>query len=133
MVDKGYLVGADFKRFSVRSNIETKVTDWLKATANLSYANVESNKPVQDKYDANNALTFSNLCPSIFPVYLHDAEGNRIKDELVGGWAYDYGDTPSQGRPYSSGINTAGAANLDKDKTRADQFVAAPMTDAPRT
>ncbi|MGM9688893.1 MAG: SusC/RagA family TonB-linked outer membrane protein [Alloprevotella sp.] len=121
--DKGYLVGADFKRFSVRSNIETKVTDWLKATANLSYANVESNKPVQDKYAANNALTFSNLCPSIFPVYLHDDEGNRIKDELVGGWAYDYGDTPGQGRPYSSGINAAGAANLDKDKTRADQFV----------
>lgn len=120
--DKGYLVGADFQRFSVRSNIETKITPWLKGTVNLSYANLESNAPVQDASAANNALDFMNNCPPIFPVYQHDANGNLVWDNVVGGYKFDYGNQTGNGRTYAWGINPAGCATLDQNNAKVDQF-----------
>ncbi len=120
--DKGYVVGADFRRFSVRSNVESQITKWLKGSVNLSYANTEQNKSVQNDAASNNALEFSVLCPSIFPVFYHDENGNRVVDENVGGYRYDYGNTTSAGRPYAMGISPAGSANLDMDRTKVDQF-----------
>ena len=121
--DKGYVVGADYQRFNVRSNIDTRITNWLKGAVNLSYANSERNAPVQDDNASNNALQFVNLIPSIYPVYLRDADGNRIADEYVGGWRYDYGNTTEEGRPYAMNINPAGSASLDMNRTKIDQFV----------
>ncbi len=120
--DKGYLVGADFQRFNVRTNLDTRITNWLKGTVNVAYTNMESNAPVQDGNAANNALQFSNLIPCIYPVFLRDAEGNRIEDTNVGGWMYDYGNTQGISRPYAMGINPAGAANLDINRANVDQF-----------
>ena len=118
--DKGYLVGADFRRFSARSNIELRITDWLKGSTSLSYTNTRQNKSVQDTEASNNALNFVNLMPNFFPVYLRDENGNRIPDINVGGYRYDYGDT--YGRPAYLNLNPAGTANLDVDRTEADQF-----------
>ena len=120
--DKGYLVGADFQRFSLRSNIDTKITPWLKGTVNLSYANLESNAPVQDGNAANNALDFMNNCPPIYPVYQHDANGNVVKDDVLGGNKFDYGNHSDNGRAYAMGINPAGCATLDQNNAKVDQF-----------
>ncbi len=120
--DKGYVVGADFQRFNVRSNIDTRITNWLKGTVNLAYTNMESNAPVQDGNASNNALQFSNLVPCIYPVFLRDADGNLVEDPNVGGWMYDYGNATADGRPYAMNINPAGAANLDINRSNIDQF-----------
>lgn len=118
--DKGYLVGADYRRFSARSNMDLRITDWLKGSTSMSYSNSRSNRSVQDAGAANNAMNFINSMPYLFPVYLRDAEGNRIPDTNVGGYRYDYGmDT---GRPANPNINPAGNANLDKDRKDVDQF-----------
>lgn len=118
--DKGYLVGADFQRFSLRSNVDTKITSWLKGNVNVAYSNLEYNQPVQDDGASNNALYFVNNCPAIYPVYFHDEEGKRVKDELVGGYRYDYG--TEYERVYAWGLNPAGCANLDENNTVIDQF-----------
>ncbi|MDO4930255.1 MAG: SusC/RagA family TonB-linked outer membrane protein [Bacteroidales bacterium] len=120
--DKGYLEGSDFERINVRSNVDMNITDWLKGTVNLSYANLENNAPVQDVSAANNAFSFVNHIPPIYSVYMHDADGNLIADSNVGGWKYDYGDTSGSGRPYASGINPAGSANLDVNRTETELF-----------
>lgn len=33
----------------------------------------------------NNGFQFINFMPSIFPVFQRDADGNKIKDNVVGG------------------------------------------------
>lgn len=116
--DKGYLVGADFRRFSSRINTDIQITNWLKGTAQIAYTNTRSNKSVQDVNASNNALNFVTNMPYLYPVYQRDAEGNRIADTNVGGWRYDYG----KSRSAFSGVNPAGAANLDIDRTDLDQF-----------
>lgn len=116
--DKGYVVGADFRRFSTRTNIDAQIATWLKGSVNVAYSNLRSNASVQDDGAANNAISFSYNAPYLFPVFEHDAEGNRVIDENVGGYRYDY----NLSRNYASGINPAGVANLDVNRTDVDQF-----------
>lgn len=120
--DKGYVIGADFQRFTARTNLDSKITPWLKATVGLSYVNMESNTPVQDAGSQNNALIFSNSMPYLYPVYQHDEDGNLIPDENVGGYKYDYGNTTNSGRPYGMNINPVGSAYLDMNRTKSDLF-----------
>lgn len=119
--DEGYYIGSDFQRFNVRSNINANVTSWLTSTMNLSYANMTSNQPGQTD-NMNNGFQFVNFMPPLFPVFERDAEGNKIPDEVVGGYLYDYGMNIGYGRPYASGVNPAGAINLDENKTVSNQF-----------
>ena len=118
--DKGYLVGADYRRFSTRSNSEIRITDWLKGSTSLSYTNARRNKSVQDPNADNNAMHFINQMPYLYPVYERDENGNRIHDDKVGGYRYDYG--MDNGRPAFVNLNPAGTANLDIDRTDIDQF-----------
>ena len=118
--DKGYLVGADYRRFTGRSNMDIQITNWLKGSTSLSYANSRQNKSVQDEYTSNNAMNFINSMPYLYPVFQRDAYGNRIPDAYVGGYKYDYG--MENGRPAYPNVNPAGAANLDINQTDADQF-----------
>lgn len=118
--DKGYLVGADYRRFTARSNMDLQITNWLKGSTSLSYANSRQNKSVQDENASNNAMNFINSMPYLYPVFQRDANGNRIPDAYVGGYKYDYG--MENGRPAYPNVNPAGAANLDINQTDADQF-----------
>lgn len=118
--DKGYLVGADYRRFTARSNMDLQITNWLKGSTSLSYANSRQNKSVQDENKSNNAMTFVNSMPYLYPVFQRDANGNRIPDAYVGGYKYDYG--MENGRPAYPNVNPAGSANLDINQTDADQF-----------
>lgn len=119
--DKGYLVGADYRRFTARSNMDLQITNWLKGSTSLSYANSRQNKSVQDENASNNAMTFVNSMPYLYPVFQRDANGNRIPDAYVGGYKYDYG--MENGRPAYPNVNPAGSANLDINQTDADQFI----------
>lgn len=120
--DKGYLVGSDFERFTARSNVNSQLTPWLKATINMSYAHLESNQPVQNDDASNNAMWFVNQIPALYPVFAHDADGNLIPDEVLGGNSYDYGDATSAGRPFMAGINPAGVAALDVNRTTSNSL-----------
>lgn len=119
--DEGYYIGSDFQRFNVRSNINADVTSWLKSTLNLAYANLNVNQPGQTD-NMNNGFQFVNFMPALFPVFERDADGNKISDDNVGGYLYDYGMNLGYGRPYASGVNPAGAIYLDKTETNLNQF-----------
>ena len=118
--DKGYLVGADYRRFTARSNMDLRITNWLKGSTSLAYTNARRNKSVQDAQASNNAMEFINQMPYLYPVYEHDENGNRVVDTKIGGYRYDYG--MENGRAAYANLNPAGAANLDIDRTDIDQF-----------
>lgn len=120
--DEGYYMESDFDRFSVRSNIDYQPKSWLKGNVNLAYSYHEMNSPGQNANASNNGFEFVNSMPPIFPVFARDAEGNRIKDEVIGGYLYDYGMAQGNGRPYSPGINPAGAVKLDQNRDKAHNF-----------
>ena len=117
--DKGYVVGADFRRFTARSNADFRITNWLKGSTSLSYTNTRRNASVQESA-SNNALYFSNSVPYIYPVFMRDENGNKIEDNLIGGYRYDYG--MEYGRPYSVNANPVGDADLNKTQTDIDFF-----------
>ena len=119
--DEGYYLESDFQRFNVRSNVNAQVTSWLRSVLNLSYANMTTNNPGQTD-NSNNGFQFVNFMPALFPVFERDADGNRIPDTVVGGYLYDYGMNIGNGRPYGSGVNPAGAVQLDKRESNTNQF-----------
>ncbi len=125
--DEGYYIGSDFSRINTRLNLDHKVKSWLKGNVNMTYSYLEANSPGQGD-NANNGFQFVNFAPSIYGVFARDAAGNKIPNKRVGGYEYDYGDTWS--RPYSFGINPAGALQLDKNNTVAHQITANSMLEA---
>ena len=57
--EDGLLKTTNFKRYSGRMNIDTQVTDWLKAGMNASYSRNESNSaPENDSSSSNICMTY---------------------------------------------------------------------------
>ena len=127
--DEGYYTASDFQRFNTRANINYQAKKWLKGGLNIQYSYAKMSNPVQDDNAANNGFLFVNQIPPIYPVYVRDAEGNIMTDPKTGGKMYDYGDNgynvdEEGGRPYSFGINPAGALEWDKQTVVRHQTVA---------
>ena len=126
--DEGYYTNSDFQRFNTRANINYQAKKWLKGGLNIQYSYAKISNPVQDDDAANNGFLFVNQIPPIFPVYVRDAEGNIIIDPQTGRYMYDYGsngrEEVGQGRPYSFGINPAGALEWDKNLVVRHQTIA---------
>lgn len=126
--DEGYYTSSDFQRFNTRANINYQAKKWLKGGLNIQYSYAKMSNPVQDDDAANNGFLFVNQIPPIFPVYVHDAEGNIVIDPQTGRYMYDYGsngrEEVGQGRPYSFGINPAGALEWDKNLVVRHQTIA---------
>jgi len=127
--DEGYYIGSDFNRFNIRSNLNNDISSWLKSNVNLAYSYLNYNAPGQTD-NMNNGFQFVNYMPSLFPVFQRDADGNKIKDTVVGGYLYDYGIASGSGRAYASGINPAGAIQLDKNETTTHDFNGTSMLEA---
>lgn len=128
--DEGYYTASDFQRFNTRANINYQAKKWLKGGLNIQYSYATMSNPVQDDDAANNGFLFVNQIPPIYPVYVRDANGNIAIDPNNGGKMYDYGDNGNEniaeegGRPYSFGLNPAGALEWDKQRTVRHQTVA---------
>mgnify|MGYP002514753722 FL=1 len=128
--DEGYYTSSDFQRFNTRANINYQAKKWLKGGLNIQYSYATMSNPVQDDNAANNGFLFVNQIPPIYPVYVRDANGNIAIDPNNGGKMYDYGDNGNEniaeegGRPYSFGINPAGALEWDQQNIVRHQTVA---------
>ncbi len=116
--DKGYYINSSFKRLNARSNLNQEVKSWLSTGLNMSYSYMEYSQPGQGG-NMNNGFAFVNGMPSLFPVFNRDKNGEKIEDELIGGYQYDYGQLKN--RPFGWGVNPAGALQLDKDLTQSNQ------------
>lgn len=111
--DEGYYIRSKYNRLTATTNLDYSPKKWLTANFKAMYAYSTMNRIGQGE-NANNGFNFVYYVPPIYPVFLHDANGNLLKDDYTGGWRYDYGQNGEYSRPFSMGINPAGALQLDQ-------------------
>lgn len=88
--DKGYAIKSRYERFTGRLNLTHEVKPWLSGTANVGFISAKQNNPGQTS-DSGSLFWFVDNMPPLYPVFLRDANGNKIPDPIFGGDQYDYG------------------------------------------
>ncbi len=112
--DVGYALNSDYTRFGGRVNLAYKPTEWLRANTNLNYSYGEQNKGTGG--GAESLFWVVDNMPSIYPLFVRDAEGNIVKDKYYGNNKFDYGETSERAAsPLSNGISSA-TYDLDRVK-----------------
>ncbi|MCF2875378.1 MULTISPECIES: SusC/RagA family TonB-linked outer membrane protein [unclassified Tenacibaculum] len=106
--DKGYLINSGYKRYASRLNITHKPKEWLTANANVGYTLGKTIANGQSE-DSGSIFWFVDNIPSIYPLFLRDANGNLVPDTKYGGNQYDYGID----RGFGGLTNAIGGANYD--------------------
>tara|TARA_R100001369_G_scaffold90177_1_gene128827 strand:+ start:27441 stop:30659 length:3219 start_codon:yes stop_codon:yes gene_type:complete len=116
--DNGVPINSSFRRYNTRINVSSQIKDWLNVGANISYLYSESRNN-SSLGGAENTFEFADKTPPLYPVFLRDANGNRVIDPVLGGFEPDYGSNSSLGvtRPTSDQLNPFGAATLDYNGT----------------
>ena len=111
--EDGLLKTTNFKRYSGRMNIDTQVTNWMKAGMNANYARNESNSAPEANSSNSNVWYSAQLMAPIFPVFEKDANGQTVLDN-TGNPVFDYG----ANRPAGANSNWNMIATLYDDKYR---------------
>lgn len=115
--DEGYSINSDYERLSARLNLQHKPKDWLSARMNVGYALSESNNAGQTE-DSGSIFWFIDNMPSIYPLFLRDADGKILKDPYRGGNQYDYGEE----RGFAGLTNSIADATLGTDRTKRHEI-----------
>lgn len=92
--DQGYTIKSNYKRYSVRLNLEHRPKDWLKVAGNMAYTGAKytnSSDAEGDSGSSGNIFALTNSTPAIYDLYLRDENGALIADPIFGGYQYDYG------------------------------------------
>lgn len=116
--DVGYSINSDFKRLSARLNLNHEVRKWLVTSMNIGYANTKTNSNGQEE-NSNSIFWFVDNIPSIYPLYLKDADGNNVPDPIFGGSQYDYGDA---GRKFGSLTNAIADATYNTYRAKRNEL-----------
>ncbi|OSY88486.1 membrane protein [Tenacibaculum holothuriorum] len=116
--NKGYIKNSDYKRYSTRLNLSSEVKPWLKLNTNIGYAISTTNNNGQTN-DSGSIFWFADNIPSIYPLFLRDANGQIVPDPIFGGNQYDYGD---QGRDFGALTNSISDALRDVSRTQRHEI-----------
>lgn len=76
----GIILNTDFKRYSIRANLENKFTKWLTIGANISATRTESNQAEQGTIDSNTAIGLISLASPIVPIRKEDGSYEQYVD-----------------------------------------------------
>lgn len=116
--DEGYSINSDFRRLSGRVNLTHEVKSWLTAVMDLNYANTVTNNNGQET-NSNSVFWFADNMPPIYPLFLRDADGNKVPDPFFGGNIYDYGET---GRKFGSFTNSVADAIYNTNRSNRNEL-----------
>lgn len=120
----GITAASDYKRLTSRLKADYQVKPWLRVSANMSYGHYNYNSLGDDGESggSGNAFAFTNIAP-IYPMYIRDANGEKIYDDASRLVRYDYGDgTVSSFRPFLAQGNPISANLLDTNNTEGNTF-----------
>lgn len=115
--DEGIVSGSGFKRSTARLRDEYKINDLLKVGANISYTYSKSFYPDEQTTDyassSGNAFYIARAMGPIYPLYVRDAEGNKMMNGAR--YVYDYGSGEAgRDRTFMSISNPVGQMQYDK-------------------
>jgi len=120
----GYNINTGFKRTTLKTNIETNITDNFKAGLSLNYSNREQTGTLTNNITGNFAWA-RNIAP-IYPVYAKDhATGETVrnsKGEAMWDWADVKSPNALAGRPWSGFSNPHALQTLNVNKSIRDNF-----------
>ena len=111
--DVGYSIKTDFRRLNARINLNHEVKKWFTTNFNLNYSNTVTNNNGQGS-SSNSVFWFADNIPSIYPLFMRNANGEKIVDPIFGGFRYDYGET---GRKFGSLTNAIADAHFNTVRT----------------
>ena len=91
--DKGIIEKSDFSRINVRAKVDQKYKDFLKAGANVAYAQTSSNAPIPSDGSTvySNVFYFTQQIAPIYPIYKYDLGTGKPIYNADGSQAYDFG------------------------------------------
>ncbi|HWJ27057.1 MAG TPA: TonB-dependent receptor, partial [Flavisolibacter sp.] len=84
----------------------------------MNYANTLSNNNGQES-NSNSIFWFVDNMPSIYPLFLRDASGNKVADPIFGGYQYDYG---ANGRKFGSLTNAIADATYNTIRSNRNEL-----------
>ena len=115
--EDGILQTTDFQRYNTRVNLESKVTDWFTASANVSLAHTVSDFSNYSGSATSNVWYTAQFINPMFPLYVKNMDGTNELDDK-GNPQLDYGE---YGRPGSmSDFSVLGGLLDDKSYTKRD-------------
>ena len=127
--DEGYSINSKYERYNGRLNLTHQARSWLKGEFNLGYSYSKAKRNGQTS-DSGSIFWFVDNIPSIYPLYLRDANGNMVADPYFGGNQFDYGEG---GRGFGALTNSIADAtynqnNFFKHELNANMFLKADIT-----
>lgn len=124
--DEGVIDNSAFERLSTRTSVDYQANDWLKIGTNISYSYSDSQYPDEQTSttSSGNAFFIANNMAPIYPMYVRDASGKIMYNEIYGHKIYDYGDNKSTNysRSFMSQANPASQLLYDTEKYLVDLF-----------
>ena len=116
----GVVLRSNYRRFTTRFNGDANLKSWLRVGINTTIASNNDNTPRQSGGPYSNAVQFSRLVSSIYPLYRRDAAGQLVYD-AAGKPIYDYGSgvtgqTINASRPTAAAANSNAISTLMLDK-----------------
>ena len=112
--NEGITKGSKYDRLTGRLKADYQVKDWLKVAGNINYAHYNSDflSSEDESMSTGNLFSVIQTAP-IYPLYIRDANGNKMKDSHGLTW-YDYGDgsVTGFGRPNFPNSNPIGDIDM---------------------
>ncbi len=132
MVSVGYLdnqgivrAPSDYRRFTGRLSADFQAKPYLKVGANVAYShiNMKATTGEGDGNSTGNIFAVATQVAPIYPMFMRGADKQIMRDDN-GILRYDYGAGLNAGmkRPFLTGSNAISDANLNVDKTIANNF-----------
>jgi TonB-linked SusC/RagA family outer membrane protein len=88
---EGQIITSKFERINTRLNLETELQDWIRIGTKSAFSYSNQNFPTQEGLAFANNVQYIRSMSNIYPVYMHDEDGNLILDE-EGNPEYDFGE-----------------------------------------
>lgn len=124
--NEGITYASDYERFTSRLKADYQIKPWLKVIGNVSYSHTDRNYLQDDgeSGSSGNAFALTSGIAPIYPMYIRDADGNKIFDKASGIYLYDFGDRSINGlyRPYLSKANPVAGNLLDTNNSNGNAF-----------
>lgn len=117
--DGGYVVGSGFDRVAARVKVDQRINKHIKVGSNIAYTNTKRNWFGDTEGNYSNIFMFSQQIAPIYPIYLYDADGNKMYDE-AGNVRYDFG--TEYVRPYASEQNPYAVAKVNDNGIQTDNI-----------
>lgn len=106
LTEKGYIIGSQFDRYTMNTNVNSQITSFLKIGGTLSGNISESIGNQNESSNANsNPFRFVRYIGPIYPIHRHDPVTKDYLRDENGNLLYDFGQT--DGRDYVAGNNPA--------------------------